>query len=364
MFKHVLDNTFKILLRQRALMFWSLLFPIILGLFFKLAFGNLNEKLMLDPINVLVNEELYEDENITSFFNNIEDEKILNIIKVKDNKDIKLEDHIAYIRDVDDVVVKSEGLKSSIVTSVMNSFIQNRDTIFRILESNPNANINDLIGINDYIKDESNKNMNLVNTFFYTLIGMQALYGYTWGMFVIYQYEANLSTVAKRNIMSPSSIKTRLISALSVAWFINTVVLIITILVLKFLLNVEFGNNYLGLTILILLSSLCGVSFGTLIATGIKGDVNKKSGIGIGLTMLMSFFAGMMVSDIKILIQRNVPILNKINPVAIITDALYSMYYYSDLTRFYQNIMYLALVTFVFIVLTIIFTRGKRYEHL
>ena len=364
MFGHVLKNTFKILLRQKALVFWSLFFPIILGVLFKLAFGNLNEQLELEPVNVLVNEDLYEDENIKLFFDSVEKEKIFKIDKVSDNKDVNLDKHNAYIRKVDDVLVKDEGFKSSIVTSVMKSFIQNSETIYRILEKNPNANINELIGINDYIKDESNKNMNLVNTYFYTLIGMQALYGYMWGMFVIYQYEANLSTVAKRNVMSPSNIKTKLLSALLVAWIINTIVLIITILVLKYLLNIEFGNNYPGLILLTLLSGLCGVSFGTLIATGVKADINKKEGIGIGLTMLMSFMAGMMVSDIKILIQRNIPILNKINPVTIITDALYSMYYYSDMTRFYQNIMYLGLVTFVFIMLTIVFTRGKRYEHL
>ena len=364
MFGHVFKNTFKVLLRQRALVFWSLFFPIILGLLFKLAFGNLNDQLKLDPINVLVNEDLYEDENIKSFFDSIEEEKIFKIEKIADEKDISLDNHSAYIRKVDDVLVKDEGFKSSIVTSVMKTFIQNSETIYRILEKNPNANINDLIGINDYSKDESNKNMNLVNTYFYTLIGMQALYGYMWGMVVIYQYEANLSTVAKRNVMSPSNIKTKLLSALLVAWIINTVVLLITILVLKYLLKIDFGNNYPGLMVLILLSALCGVSFGTLISTGVKADVNKKEGMGIGLTMLMSFMAGMMVSDIKMIIQRNIPILNKINPVAIITDALYSMYYYSDMARFYQNISYLGLVTFVFIVLTAVFTRGKRYEYL
>lgn len=364
MFKHVLKNTFKLLLRQRALLFWSLIFPIILGILFKLAFGNLNEKQKLEAINVLVNEELYEDKNISIFFDNVEKENLFNIKKTKDKKDINLQNHTAYIRGVDDVLVKDEGLKSSIVTSVMKSYIQNYETISRILMENPDANINELVDINDYIEDESNENMNLVNTYFYTLIGMQALYGYMWGMVVKYQYQANLSTVAKRNIMSPSNIKTRLFSSLIVAWFINTIILSITILVLKYLLNVEFGNKIKEMSILVILSSLCGVSFGTLIAAGVKSDIKKKEGLGIALTMFMSFMAGMMVSDIKIIIQRNIPLLNKVNPVALITDSLYSMYYYNDLTRFYQNILYLLLVTLVFIIITMIFTRGKRYEHI
>lgn len=82
MFGHVFKNTFKVLLRQRALVFWSLFFPIILGLLFKLAFGNLNDQLKLDPINVLVNEDLYEDENIKSFLTVLKKKRYLKSRKL------------------------------------------------------------------------------------------------------------------------------------------------------------------------------------------------------------------------------------------------------------------------------------------
>ena len=80
--------------------------------------------------------------------------------------------------------------------------------------------------------------------------------------------------------------------------------------------------------------------------------------------MFWSFLAGMMASSIKILIERNIPILNKLNPVALITDALYSLYYYNTYDRFFGNIMYLSLVTLIFVLGTIFFMRGKKYESL
>lgn len=80
--------------------------------------------------------------------------------------------------------------------------------------------------------------------------------------------------------------------------------------------------------------------------------------------MLWSFLAGMMQSDIKILIERNAPIINKLNPVALITDAMYSLYYYNTLDRFYENIIYLLGITVFFIIGMFFFMRGKKYESL
>jgi len=50
--------------------------------------------------------------------------------------------------------------------------------------------------------------------------------------------------------------------------------------------------------------------------------------------------------------------------VALITDALYSLYYYNTYDRFFGNIIYLSLVTLIFVLGTIFFMRGKKYESL
>ena len=41
MFLHVFTNRFKCLLRNRELIFWTLLYPLVLGTFFSLAFSNM-----------------------------------------------------------------------------------------------------------------------------------------------------------------------------------------------------------------------------------------------------------------------------------------------------------------------------------
>ena len=62
-----------------------------------------------------------------------------------------------------------------------------------------------------------------------------------------------------------------------------------------------------------------------------KKNEGMKMSILISVTMLLSFLSGMMVLKMKYIIAENVPILAKINPVNMVTDGLYSLYYYNTL---------------------------------
>ena len=41
----------------------------------------------------------------------------------------------------------------------------------------------------------------------------------------------------------------------------------------------------------------------------------------------------------KYIIDKNIPIINKLNPANMITDGLYSLYYYETLDRYIFNVM-------------------------
>lgn len=63
MFLHSFKNTFKYLLREKAMVFWALVFPIILGILFKLAFGGITENNKFEAIEIAVSERALSDEN-------------------------------------------------------------------------------------------------------------------------------------------------------------------------------------------------------------------------------------------------------------------------------------------------------------
>lgn len=365
MFVHSFKNTFKVLLRQRAMLFWALLFPIVLGIFFKLAFGNITENSKFKTIDVAVNETLMQDEYFKSFMNDMEKEKYFKVVE-SDSEDIlnKNEDVKAYIHSMDKIYTKKSGISETIVETIMNAYTQKVSMITKIMNKNPTADIGKILGVEDHIQDISRKNMDPVNVFFYTLLGMTTIYGYMWGLFVSFQYEANLSTNAKRNAVSPTKKSTMLSASVLVSWIINFLITVIFIAYLKYGLKVEFGDR-MGLVIAMAgLSSLCGVTLGILIGVSNKKSLDTKIGIGIALTMLMAFLAGMMVPEIKVLIAENIPIINKINPIAVVTDAVYSLYYYDSLRRFNYDMLNLLAITVFFIVASLFLMRGKEYESL
>ena len=65
MFKHLFMNKMKILLKNKALLFWSLIFPFVLGTFFQLALGNIGEEFEKKIISVaVVDNHRYQDNEI------------------------------------------------------------------------------------------------------------------------------------------------------------------------------------------------------------------------------------------------------------------------------------------------------------
>lgn len=365
MFWHSFKNTFKFLLREKAMVFWALVFPIIMGMFFKLAFGNITENNKFDPIDIGVSESALADQNFKNFLETMEDEDYFRITRAKDkgildtNPDVRV-----YIEAKDKIITKKSGIQETIVETILNDYAQKSELIKRALEKNPQTDISKLLNVEDHIKDESRENMDPINAFFYTLIGMTTIYGYMWGLYVIYQYEANLSVNAKRNAVAPIKKSVSLSASALASWIINFIITLIFIFYLDKALGVEFGKRMPLLILLSLVSSLTGVAFGIFIGVSNKKNIEFKINLGIAITMLMSFLSGMMVSSMKVMIQENIPILGKINPVAVVTDAIYSLYYYDSTSRFYENLGLLILISLVFLAGSLFLMRGKEYESL
>ena len=53
----IMKYHFRILLRNREQMFWILLFPILLGIMFKVAFSNISSSEIQKPVSIAVVEE-------------------------------------------------------------------------------------------------------------------------------------------------------------------------------------------------------------------------------------------------------------------------------------------------------------------
>ena len=365
MFAHEFKKTLKVFMRQKVMIFWALIFPLVLGVFFKLALGNVKDSNNFEAIKVGVNESLLDDQYFKNFTDQMKEEDLLDPIASKDDKILDQDDISAYIEKKDQVLLKKNGVRESILVNILKYYSMNENMVRTIMEKNPNTDISNIFVDKTHIEsDIPNKDMDPTMVFFYALIGFQIIYGYSWGLSIIYQYEANLTTIAKRNAISPLNKKISLLASMCVGFLLNFCIALFTMLIFNKVLRVDFSNRIPQLLLIVAIGSLTGVSLGMVIGASNKADIETKLGLGIGISLLLSFLAGMMVSNIKIIIAEKAPLINKINPVALISDGIYSLYYYQSLDRYYNNVICLVGVTLGLILLTFIFTRGKQYDSL
>ena len=113
-----------------------------------------------------------------------------------------------------------------------------------------------------------------------------------------------------------------------------------------------------------IVGSIAGLSLGVFIASIFKVNENAKSGILIAITMFYSFLSGMMGITMKYVIDKNIPIINKINPAALITDGFYSLYYYDTLNRYFFNVISLILFSFILLSISSIVLRRQKYDSI
>ena len=103
---------------------------------------------------------------------------------------------------------------------------------------------------------------------------------------------------------------------------------------------------------------------GLLVGSIGKWGEDVKVVIILSVSLGTTFLSGLMVSGIKGLIEKYCPILNRINPSALITDALYSVAVYPDVARYRQDVAIMLLMGALCIAIVFFLTRRVRYDSI
>lgn len=396
MFIHNFKYAFKTLLKNKILIFWTFAFPVILGTFFTMAFSSIEKNEQLNAIDIaIVNNETFETNQIyKETFKSLSDDsdsKLFNIKYVNENeaKELLQKGDISgylLLENKPKIVVTKSGVNETILKNVIEEINMSETIVENIvskkisnyLESNPTREVmfdyerlyneayNEMMEFQEKpnIKNITANNLSYTMIEFYSLIAMTCLYGGILGMTAINQILPNMSSNGKRVGSSPVN-KVKLILSSSLASFIVQLIGIIILFIYTiFILNVDYGNNLLHIILLTLIGCTSGLSLGIMVATVFKKSENTKTGIILAFTMLGSFLSGMMGITMKYMIDKNIPIINKINPVNMITDGLYSLYYYDTFDRFYFNVLSLLIFTCLMIGISIFVLRRQKYDSI
>lgn len=393
MFMHNFKYAFKTLFRNKMLIFWTFAFPIILGTFFNLAFSNIENSEKLDIINIAIvdNDDFKNNQIFKESFKTLSDEenedRLFNTRYVTEEEAKKLleQDEITGFmileKDKPKVVFKQSGINETIFKYVTEEIIQTNNIVndvatekitTEIMAGNMQVDYEKIyrevleIVQNDNVKLKNTSNTDLSYTMieFYTLIAMTCLYGGILGMVAINNNLANMGNVGKRVSVAPISKGKLIFSSVLASYITQLIGVAILFIYTIFVLKVDYGNNLPLIIVLALSGCLAGLSLGIIVGTLLKANEVIKTGIIISITMLGSFLSGMMGITMKYIIDKNVPIINKLNPASMITDGFYSLYYYDTLDRYFIDVISLLIFAFLMIGISIFSLRRQKYDSI
>lgn len=394
MFINNFKYSFKVLIRNKGLIFWTFAFPILLGLFFYLAFSDIENKENFKQIDIAVieNKEFQNDEFYKEAIKELSDKnnssRIFNTkyVSKKDAeeklKNKKISGYLEFTNDNVNITVNSSGVNETIIKYVVSELksdkkIMNDLVRKEVIKSQNNSYdkiinyeeiYNNVIKIlnedNVKLNNISNKNLSYTMIEYYTLIAMACLYGSMLSMYITNFKLANMNSVGKRTSLSPTSKTKLLLSSLLSSYLVQLIGLILLFIFTIFVIKVDYGNNLPLVIALSLVGSLSGLTLGVFVASKFKVSEGSKIGILISVIMLGSFLSGMMGITMKYVIDKNIPIINKLNPVNMITDGLYSLYYYNTLDRYYFNIISLVIFSIIMMILSINSLRRQKYDSI
>ena len=378
MFGHIFVYRFKCLLRDKETVFWTMMFPLILATFFKLAFSNLATHDTFNPINVAVidNEQYVADEAFKTTMETLSEGEDrffnLTVTSMDEAETLLKEDKVEALILVDteiELLVRESGINENIVKIFLERYQQTAEAIKDIMTVNPAALPEVISGLEEELSimaevPVSNNEPNIIQTYFYSLLAMACMYGSFWGHRVVMEIQANLTPLAARvNLVPVHKLKTFLSSILA-ALVIQFFELLVLMGYLYFVLQLNFGDKIGYILLTCLFGTIAGLTFGAFVSALVKTGEGLKIAILIGVSMLGSFLSGMMFDQMKYIVAKNAPVLALLNPVSLIADAFYSLYYFDSFNRYWMNMSYLGLMVMIFALGTYFVVRRQKYASL
>ena len=371
---HLIKYSLLTILRQKETVFWSILFPILLGTLFYASFGSSNAEIETIDVAVVETDNSEMSKNFINFLEMMEDDEseLIAVEKLsKEEANKKLEDleitGLFYACEEPELVVTSNDISSSILKSLLDTFNRQAQMYKDIAIEKPQKFQEAAQAAYLEFASETTLTGRKVDgmvQYFYSLVGMACMFGSFIGYLVSVHLQANVSSVGLRRAVSATSKLKQLIAGAISSVFVHYTGLAILLLYLQYVLKIDLSGNIFKLIGVCLAGGFIGVIIGMFVGTLSKLPEGVRIGILVAEGLLLSFLSGLMVGGIKGLIEDKCPLLNRINPAAVITDAIYSITIYDDPGRYTRNIVTLIAMSLIMGAVTFIITRRECYDSI
>lgn len=379
MFWHIFKYRFLSMLKQKEIVFWNALFPILLCTCFVIAFSNITNKaykFKSIPVAVVYEKEdasfksvletVAEDDSQGEKFLKVTETNLEEAKKLLNDKEIEV---VIKVNDSIDMMVAKTGLNQTAVKSFIQQYNLKANMVKDILESHPEKMAEVSKSLMSTAETVLNKELTAAkvdsfSTYYFSLIAMTLLFGGMFGMQCAREMNANTSDVGMRKCISPAKRGRLIIAEVFANYILHLIIMAILLVYMVFAMKIDLGDQIGYIALVCVVGSAVGISIGMFLGSLSKIREGVQDALFVILSLCSCFLSGLMMPDIKSFIVHNVPIVAKINPASLIEDSLYSLLVYDTHERFFGNLIILAGIAVVFCLLSFLLTRRKSYASI
>jgi len=378
MFGRIYVYKLKELIRNKYLVGWNFIFPIILATAFYLGFGNLisDDPDKFKTIDVGYVNTNQEETNFSKMLAVLEKEsdsheQVLNVQEypskaeaIKAMTEATVSGVYIEIDGEVETIVPKNGYESTTLNQIAREY-ENKLTLIEMVAKDHPENLQTTIDMvtNDLqiMKEHDfGTNTSPYLQYFFALIGMASLFSSWISTSMLEGMCANITEQGKRFECAPTSklmaITAGILSGLTLQSVSNAIV----VLYIQYVLKISLGAPLWNIILITTIGSGLGISAGVFIGSLIK-DTKLLIVVPLCFTMTCSFCSGLMWHQIRQIIEANFPIFNRINPAALLVDCLYTRATYGKTEMYYQDLMIMGSMIAGCLIISAFLLRRRKY---
>lgn len=337
----------KRLLRMKQLFFWSIIFPLLLGTVFKVAFSDATNKdwgFATIPVAVTTEENGAQDEAFISFLKEMKNgDAAFFAVEECDRETAEAMlsggdvSAVIVTGEKTKVILKENGLNSTVVKTVVDGYLQSKDMF---VEADMTGKLAEVIGAFSEeietlgVKEFEGTSKDPFVQYFQALIAMASLYGAMYGLMNTNELNIKFANVSARRLAAPMRAIPTVLCDVAAAFTIQYIQFLINIAYFILILKVDFGSVNGWLFLGGVFYSLLGVLNGYFIGTVVQKSDGLQNAVMMGCTMFSCFLAGLMVGNIRISIELTAPIVNRVNQATLIADSMQALCIMGDMEKY------------------------------
>ena len=269
----------------------------------------------------------------------------------------------------------SYDVNRAILESVATSYLQ-RVALIEDLSAHDPAALSDPIALEDALGlGVSVREVSLTHAqpdsmvrFYYALLGMASIFAAQLAGESVWRLQPTSSAAGARRAVSGTSRMRLLIPTIGACWAVSTTFLVIAFGYICLTAHIDFSGRE-GLCLVgIAAASLLSCGIGALVGAlpGRMGSDSRR-GILTALTCLLSLFAGLYgepTMELADTIAQALPAATWLNPVCLIRDLFYTVYYYDTLIPFALRLAACMGIAAALLTVSAACMRRSAHEHL